>query len=71
MIATLAGRNFILSGINLTEQEEAAMSPQQMNEYLTMEASAVQIPFIVIGLVVLMVALFLWRTKLTRISWKR
>jgi len=64
MIAPLAGRNFILSGINLTEQEEAAMSPQQMNEYLSMEASAVQIPFIVIGLVVLLVALFLWRTKL-------
>jgi len=64
MIATLAGRNFILSGINLTEQEEAAMSPQQMNEYLSMEASAVQIPFIVIGLVVLTVAIFLWRTKL-------
>jgi len=64
MIAPLAGRNFILSGINLTEQEEAAMSSQQMNEYLTMEASAVKIPFIVIGLVVLTVALFLWRTKL-------
>ena len=64
MIAPLAGRNFILSGINLTEQEEAAMSPQQMNEYLTMEASAVKIPFIVIGLVVLTVAIFLWRTKL-------
>ncbi|HMG90419.1 MAG TPA: L-fucose:H+ symporter permease [Chryseolinea sp.] len=64
MIAPLAGRNFILSGINLTEQEEAAMSPLQMNEYLSMEATAVQMPFIVIGLVVLMVAIFLWRTKL-------
>jgi MFS transporter, FHS family, L-fucose permease len=64
MIAPLIGRNFILSGINLTEQEEAAMSPERMNEYLSMEASAVKIPFIVIGLVVLTVAIFLWRTKL-------
>jgi MFS transporter, FHS family, L-fucose permease len=66
-LAPLLGGMFILSGKTLSTQEEAGMSPQQLNDYLNMEATAVQIPFIVIGLVVLIVALFLWKTKLPEI----
>ena len=66
-LAPLLGRQFILSGKNLTEQEEAAMSPEQLTAYLNMEASAVKIPFIVVGIVVLTVAIFFWRTRLPEI----
>lgn len=66
-LAPLLGGMFILSGKTLSAQEEAGMSSQQLNDYLSMEATAVQIPFIVIGLVVLTVALFLWKTKLPEI----
>src|SRR6201986_2576671 len=48
-LGPLAGGVFILSGKNLTPQEEAAMSPAQLTAYLNKEASAVQIPYLVIG----------------------
>ena len=66
-LAPLLGGMFILSGKTLSAQEEASMSPQQLNDYLNREATAVQIPFIIIGIVVLTVAVFLWRTKLPEI----
>lgn len=67
-LAPLLGGQFILSGKTLTEQEGSSMSPQQLSDYLDLEASAVKIPFVVIGVVVLMVAIFFWRTKLPEIS---
>jgi FHS family L-fucose permease-like MFS transporter len=63
-LAPLAGGLFILSGQTYTPQQEAAMSQQQLNNYLQTEANSVQIPFIIIGLVVLLVAIFIWKTKL-------
>jgi len=67
-LAPLIGGRFILSGKNLSEQEETGMTAQQLNDYLNMEASAVKIPFIVVGVVVLTVAIFFWRTKLPEIT---
>jgi len=67
-LAPLVGGKFILSGKTLSAQQEAGMSAEQLDQYLKHEASAVQIPFIVIGLVVLMVAIFLWRTPLPEIK---
>ncbi|MEO5891515.1 MAG: L-fucose:H+ symporter permease [Ferruginibacter sp.] len=67
-LAPLIGGRFILSGRALSAQEEAGMTAQQLNEYLNKEASSVQIPYIVIGLVVLVVALCLWRTPLPEIK---
>lgn len=69
-LAPLIGGNFILSGRTLTEQEEAAMSAQQLEAYLQQEASSVQLPFIIIGAVVLLVAVLLWRTPLPEIEEK-
>jgi FHS family L-fucose permease-like MFS transporter len=63
-LAPLVGGLFILSGQTYTPQQEAAMSQQQLNSYLQTEANSVQVPFIIIGLVVLLVAIFIWRTKL-------
>ncbi|GEO10138.1 L-fucose:H+ symporter permease [Segetibacter aerophilus] len=63
-LAPLVGGLFILSGQTYTPQEEAAMSQQQLSNYLQTEANSVQIPFIIIGAVVLLVAIFIWKTKL-------
>jgi len=67
-LAPLLGGAFILSGKTLSAQEEAGMSAQQLSDYLDLEASAVKIPFVIIGIVVLTVAAFLWRTKLPEIT---
>lgn len=66
--APLIGGTFILSGKTLTAEQEAGMSSDQLKAYLNHEASSVQIPYIIIGLVVLMVAIFLWKTPLPEIK---
>jgi FHS family L-fucose permease-like MFS transporter len=67
-IAPKIGGLFILSGITLTGAQKAAMSPQQFNSYLQGESDAVKIPYIIIGLVVLSVAVLIWRTALPDIK---
>lgn len=67
-LAPLMGGTFILSGKTLSEQEQQTMSGAALNDYLNAEASSVQLPFIVIGLVVLLVALMIWRTPLPEIK---
>ncbi|KAA0992359.1 L-fucose:H+ symporter permease [Dyadobacter aurulentus] len=67
-LAPLMGGTFILSGKTLTEQEQQAMSGAELDSYLNAEAASVQVPFIVIGLVVLLVAIMIWRTALPEIK---
>lgn len=67
LAATLApfiGGLFILSDHQLTDEVKSGMSAQQLDEYLTTEAATVQIPYVVIGLTVLLVAIIIYRTKL-------
>jgi len=66
-LAIYLGGKFILSGVELTAEQQASMSAEQMNLYLNQEASSVEMPYIIIGIVVLTVALFLWRTPLPEI----
>ncbi|KAA5546755.1 L-fucose:H+ symporter permease [Adhaeribacter rhizoryzae] len=71
LAATLApflGGLFILSGQNLSAETEAAMSPQALDAYLQQEAASVKIPFLIIGFIVLMVVVLLWRTRLPEIE---
>lgn len=68
MLAPFVGGQFILSGKNLTAAEETSMSSEQLAAYLDFEASAVKLPYLVIGIVVLMVAFFFWKTKLPDIA---
>ena len=63
-LGPLAGGVFILSGKTLTAAEEKAMSPEQLNAYLNKEASSVQIPYLIIGIVVLLVAFLIWKSSL-------
>jgi FHS family L-fucose permease-like MFS transporter len=67
-IAPKIGGLFILSGITLTEAQKTVMSPAQLNNYLQGESDAVKIPYIIIGLVVLSVAILIWRTHLPDIK---
>jgi FHS family L-fucose permease-like MFS transporter len=67
-LAPLLGGIFILSGQSYTKEQEAAMPPDQLNSYLQNEANSVQVPFLVIGTVVLLVAIFIWKTRLPDIA---
>lgn len=67
-IAPKIGGVFILSGITLTASQKAAMSTQQLNDYLQGESNAVKIPYIIIGLAVLSIAILIWRTALPDIK---
>jgi FHS family L-fucose permease-like MFS transporter len=63
-LAPLLGGAFILSGKTLSAQQEAGMTDAQLGAYLDHEAAAVQIPFLLIGGFVLLIALLLYRTRL-------
>jgi FHS family L-fucose permease-like MFS transporter len=67
-LAPFLGGMFILSGEQLSTSAQSAMSPQELNQYLDKEASSVQVPFLIIGAVVLLVALFILRTPLPEIK---
>ncbi|MBE9462710.1 L-fucose:H+ symporter permease [Dyadobacter subterraneus] len=66
-LAPLMGGTFILSGKTLSEEQQLSMTPAELNAYLDLEASSVQMPFIIIGVVVLLVAVLIWRTRLPEI----
>ncbi|OOQ59634.1 L-fucose:H+ symporter permease [Mucilaginibacter pedocola] len=66
-LAPFIGKTFILSGTVLTDAQEKAMPPEQLNAYLNHEASSVKLPFVVISVVVLLVAIFVWRTAFPEI----
>lgn len=58
-VAPIVGGNFILSGIEYTEQQLKNMSAAQLNTYLQQEADGVKMPYLVIGIIALLVcALF-------------
>lgn len=67
MIALL-GSKFILSGIEHSPAELAAMSPAQLLAYRTSEANMVKVPYLVITCVFLFVALLIFFTRLPEIQ---
>ena len=67
MIALLGAR-FILSGIEHTQAEMAAMSPDELLRYRAFEAGMVKKPYLVIAGIFLFVALLIYLTKLPEIN---
>jgi FHS family L-fucose permease-like MFS transporter len=67
-VAPIVGGQFILSGIEHTKEELARMSPQQLNNYLQTEANAVKIPYLVIGIIVLIVGFLVFVSHLPDIK---
>jgi len=63
-IAPLIGGLFILSGNHLNEEQLATYSPEQLNSFYLNEAAAVKMPYLLIGLLVLSVAVIFSRIHL-------
>lgn len=61
--AVVVGRQFILSGVEPTKAEFAAMTPAQLDAFQTAEAHSTQVPYLVIAGVVLAWALLVAFTK--------
>ena len=66
-LAALLGGRLILSGTALTPVQQAAMPATELDAYLANEALAVRVPYLVIGLVVLAVAVLFLRVHLPEI----
>lgn len=68
VVTPIIGATFILSGIEHTAAEIAAMSPVELDAYRAMEASLVRGPYLVIaGIFVVMAAIF-WRAHLPEVE---
>ena len=61
--AVVVGRQFILSGVEPTKAEFAAMSPAQLAAFQTAEAHSTQIPYLIIAAVVLVWAVLVAITR--------
>lgn len=64
MVAPFIGGTFILSGKNYTEQELEAMSVSVREAYLQSEANSVKMPYLILGLIILLVAVVIYFTKM-------
>jgi FHS family L-fucose permease-like MFS transporter len=62
------GAAFILSGIEHTSAQRATMSAQELRAYITSEANAVRIPYLVITAIFLLVALMICSARLPEIQ---
>jgi FHS family L-fucose permease-like MFS transporter len=67
-LAPLVGGYFILSPKKDAIASDHHLSIEQFENFLRNEAALVKVPFLIIGIVVLLVALLLWKTKLPEIA---
>ena len=67
LVPTL-GAAFILSGIEYTPAQKAAMSPQQLQTYIATETSMVQMPYLVITGIFLFVAALIYFANLPEVQ---
>lgn len=70
-LAPMLGGKLILSGVEHSEAELKAMSPEQLNLYLQTEADAVQMPYLVIAGVVMVVATLIYIARMPEASVSR
>jgi FHS family L-fucose permease-like MFS transporter len=68
VVAPMLGGRLILSATSLTDQQKAAMNPQDLSNYLASQASSVKTPYLILGLIILTVALVFAFTKLPDIK---
>jgi len=67
LVPTL-GAAFILSGIEHTAAQRAAMTPQDLKAYITSEANLVKVPYLVITAIFLLVAALIYFAHLPEIG---
>ena len=53
VLAPIIGSQVILSGIEHSKEELNKMSPEQLRAYLTLEASTVKMPYLIMGIIIL------------------
>ena len=64
MVAPIIGGTFILSGKNYSEEQLQAMSAPVREAYLQSEADSVKMPYLILGLIILLVAVVIYFTKM-------
>ena len=69
-IAPIIGGQVILSGVEHSKEELAKMDSVTLNNYLDQEASTVKIPYLIIGLVVLIILFLFYISKIPEIKEK-
>ncbi|MGB6670766.1 MAG: L-fucose:H+ symporter permease [Candidatus Acidiferrum sp.] len=62
------GSVFILSGVEHTAAQRAAMSPQQVQAYIASEANSVKVPYLVITAMFLLVAMLIYFAHLPEVT---
>lgn len=67
-VAPIVGGQFILSGIEYTEQQLKNMSASQLNAYLQQEADGVKMPYLVIGIIALLVCFLFFVSHIPEIK---
>lgn len=67
-LAPIIGGQFILSGIEHTPEELKSMSQYELNMYLDFEAAAVKTPYLVIAVIVFIVAMLFFVTRIPEIK---
>ncbi|MGC1485158.1 MAG: L-fucose:H+ symporter permease [Candidatus Acidiferrum sp.] len=70
LVPTL-GAAFILSGVEHTAAQRAAMSPQEVQAYIASEANMVKLPYLVITAIFLLVALLIYFAHLPEVAAKQ
>ncbi|KQN97357.1 MULTISPECIES: L-fucose:H+ symporter permease [Stenotrophomonas] len=63
MTGVMIGSHFIFSGVEYSAQDLAAMAPVARQTYFAAESAAVQVPYVVIGLVVVVWAMMIAMVK--------
>ncbi len=67
-VAPIIGAQFILSGTEHTEAQLKAMPAAELQQYLAAEAATVKVPYMIIGIVVILVAVLFIFTKMPDIK---
>lgn len=64
MVAPLIGGKFILSGKNYSEAELNGMLPAVKEAYLQTEANSVKMPYLILGIIIILVAVIIYFTHM-------
>ena len=59
VLTSLVARSFILSGVQKTQEQLASMSAPEIDAYRLAEASTVEMPYIILGIIFLVIAIIL------------
>ena len=68
IVGILIGQRFIFSGVEYSNEQLSKLSPTKLQNYYANEASAVQIPYLIIGIIVILFMIFIWFTKFPSVA---